>query len=225
LTPDTLDLVMGWASLVLTLMVFSYILGDNALYRIAVHILIGAAAAYVAIVATESILVPWLNDTVLAKQGDRSDEAMTAIRVFGAVPFLIGALLLLKSSPRLAPVGNLGMAFLIGVGVAVAIVGTIAGTLIPLARDSGEMLGDEAVDGIIMLIGVITTLIYFQYIAVQRGGEVQRARPVRILSAIGQLFITIALGALYGGIMLTSLTIFSGVVRQQLEFILDKVGG
>ena len=33
------------------------------------------------------------------------------------------------------------------------------------------------------------------------------------------------LGTLYAGAILTSLAIFSGVVRDQLEFILDKVGG
>ena len=44
MTPDKLDLIAGWVSLVLTLMVFSYLLGDNVLYRLAIHVLVGVAA-------------------------------------------------------------------------------------------------------------------------------------------------------------------------------------
>ncbi|MBN1963983.1 MAG: hypothetical protein JW910_05020 [Anaerolineae bacterium] len=225
MTPETLDLIAGWASLVLTLLVFSYLLGDNALYRIAVHILVGVAAGYVAIVAVESVLIPWLNDTLLADQGSRDTGTMTALRVLGTIPLLFGVLLLFKFSPGLAPIGNLGLAVLIGVGAAVAIVGAVAGTVIPLAREAGETLGDSAVDGIVILIGVITTLMYFQYLAVEREGKVERPRPFRPFSAIGQFFISLTLGALYAGAILTSLAVFSDVVRVQLQFILDRVGG
>jgi hypothetical protein len=225
LTPENLDLIAGWVSLVLTLLVFSYLLGDNFLYRIAVHVLVGAAAGYIAVTTVESVLVPWLNATLLADQGDRSDALIGAIRVLGAVPFLIGVLLLFKFSPRLAPVGNLGLAVLIGVGTAVAVVGAVAGTVIPLAREAGERIGDSAVDGIIILGGTIATLVYFQYWAVERQGEVRRPRPFPWLGAAGQFFISLALGAFYGAAILTSLAIFSDVVRAQLEFILDRIGG
>jgi hypothetical protein len=225
LTPENLDLIAGWASLVLTLLVFSYLLGDNFLYRIAVHILVGVAAGYITVVATESVLVPWLDNTLLAETGDRDAATMTALRVTGTVPFLFGALLLLKSSARLAPIGNLGLAFLIGIGTAVAIVGAVAGTVVPLAREAGETLGDEAVDGTVILIGVVTTLAYFQYLAVERGGKIQRARPFQALGIVGQFFVTLTLGALYAGAILTSMAVFSDVIREQLEFILDRVGG
>jgi hypothetical protein len=225
LTPENLDLIAGWVSLVLTLLVFSYLLGDNVLYRIAVFILVGVAAGYIAIVAVESVLIPWVNDTLLADQGTRTDATMSALRVVGTVPFLIGVLLLFKFSPRLAPLGNLGLAFIIGVGVAVAIVGAAAGTVIPLARESGQALGDDAVDGLVIVVGVITTLIYFQYLAVQRGGDIQRARPLRVLSFIGQGFISITLGALYAGAIITSITIFDDVIDGHLRFILERIGG
>jgi hypothetical protein len=39
------------------------------------------------------------------------------------------------------------------------------------------------------------------------------------------VFITLTLGALYAGAILTSLAIFSDVIREQLQFILDRVGG
>jgi len=229
MTPETLDLIAGWASLVLTLMIFSYLLGDNFLYRLAVSVLVGVAAGYVAVVAVESVIVPWIDVTLLAERGDLSQTTLNGLRAVGAVPFLIGALLLFKVSPRLAPVGNLGLAFLIGTGAAVAIVGAAGGTIIPLAREAGGAIEDDSagsiVEGVVMLLGVITTLIYFQYLAAERGGRIGRPRGLGTLAAAGQGVVMITLGTLYAGAILTSLTIFSGVVRDQLEFILDKVGG
>jgi hypothetical protein len=225
LTPENLDLIGGWVSLVLTLLVFSYLLGDNFLYRIALHVLVGVAAGYTVIVALESVLVPWLNETLLANSDGRSAATMSALRMIGLIPFLIGVLLLFKLSPRLAPVGDLGLALVIGAGVAVAIVGAVAGTVDPLAREAGERIGDDAFNGAVILVGVITTLLYFQYFAIERQGKVQRPRLFRLIGAVGQFFVMLTLGALYAGAILTSLAIFSDVIRAQLEFILDRVGG
>lgn len=225
MTPDTLDLIAGWVSLVLTLMVFSYLLGDNVLYRLAIHVLVGVAAAYAAIVAVESVIVPWLNDTLLIESGAYDDATVTALRALGTVPFLVGVLLLFKFSPRLAPVGNLGLAFVIGVGLAVALVGAVAGTIVPLVQEAGRSIEDSTRDGIVIIVGAITTLIYFQYFAVERGGERKRPAALRALSGIGRVFVMLTLGALYAGAILTSITVFSDVFRAQLEFILDRVGG
>jgi hypothetical protein len=224
-TPDTLDLMAGWASLVLTLLVFSYLLGDNVLYRIAIHVLVGVAAGYIAVVAVESVLVPWLNDTLLAEQGARSDATMVSLRVIGAVPFLFGVLLLFKMSPRLAPVGNLGLAVVIGIGTAVAVVGAVAGTVIPLAREAGDAMGDDILEGLIIVVGTVTTLLYFQYWVVERDGEIRAPRLLRPLGAVGRLFVMVALGALYAGAIVTSITIFGDVIDAQIRFILDRVGG
>lgn len=225
MTPDTLDLIAGWVSLVLTLMVFSYLLGDNVLYRLALHVLIGVAAAYAAIVAVESVLVPWVEETLLAERAGRDTATLAALRVTGAIPLLLGALLLFKFSARLAPVGDLGLAFVIGVGVAVAITGAVAGTLVPLVRDTGRSIADRPLNGVILIVGAISTLLYFQYFAVERRGVIRRPAALRGLSAIGQAFVMIALGAIYAGVILTSLTIFSDVIRKQLEFILNRIGG
>ena len=45
---DFTSLIGGALGFLLTLCVFSYLLGDNALFRIAIHIFIGTAAGFVA---------------------------------------------------------------------------------------------------------------------------------------------------------------------------------
>src|SRR5258706_10666551 len=100
LPPEMLDRTATIAGAVLTLMVFSYLLGDNFLYRIAIHIFIGAAAAYTVIVAVESVIVPWVTITLVDPNGGIPQ------RIYGIIPFLIGFLLLLKLIPTLSRVGN-----------------------------------------------------------------------------------------------------------------------
>jgi hypothetical protein len=54
---------------------------------------------------------------------------------------------------------------------------------------------------------------------------VKRPRGLSVISRVGQAVIALTLGALYAGAILTSLAVFSDVIRQQLEFILDRIGG
>ncbi len=224
MTPEQLDLIAGWAAFVLTLMVFSYLVRDNFLYRIAVHILVGAAAGYIAIAAVMDVIIPWIEATSLTD--DSNVDA--GVRALGLFPILIGLMLFLKSSPRLAHVGNFGSLVVLGIGTGVALVGVVFGTIIPLVRDTGTDIHDEeAFNGFLMLAGTITTLIYFQYISRRRqeDGEPTQFLPIRLLSLVGQGFISVTLGAIYAGAILTSLSIFSRIINEQLHFLLERIGG
>ena len=139
----------------------------------------------------------------------------------GFIPVLLMLLLLFKTSPRLARFGNLGIAFIIGVGAAVALVGAIAGTLIPLVSATvNEGQEDNLVDAIVIFIGVVSSLVYFQYLARRMpDDQIEHIRPIKAISAIGQGFIVVTLGALYAAAILTSLTIFSERVSYMLTHI------
>jgi len=218
---ETLDLGAGILSLVLTLCIFSYLLGDNFLYRTAVHILVGATAGYIMVIALESAVLPWINLTILGDEG-----TSLGARIFGVFPFLLGLSLLLKYSPTLAPLGNLGMAFIVGVGTAVAIVGATAGTIAPLIRATNTSFDEHnLLNALVIAFGTVGTLVYFQYLAKRRvDGSITRRRPLQVLAWVGQGVVMITFGALYAGIMLTSLSVFSGVIAQQLAFILKQIG-
>ncbi len=198
-------------------MVYSYLIRDNFLYRLAVYVFVGMAAGYISIITFESVLTPWLETTLGSGEAGRM--------VLGVMPFILVLLLLFKSSTRLASFGNLGIAFVIGVGAAVALVGALVGTLIPFARlTAGE--GGAAddfrgtVEAIIILVGVVSSLVYFQYIARRTPlGEVKRGRTVQAISFVGQGFIVVTLGAIYGAAILTSLTIFS----ERIGFIVNQL--
>lgn len=222
MTAENLDLFAGWASLVLTLLVFSYLLADNFLYRITVHILIGTTAAYAAIVAVQNVIIPWVELTVLS---DSADELLS-FRILGIIPFLLGVSLLLKNVPRYAPIANLGLAVVIGVGTGVAVVGAVVGTIVPMVRDTGDAFDQQnALSAVILTLGTIATLAYFQYLARRQvDGTITRSRPGLVLAGIGRVFLAITFGAIYAGAVITSLSVFSGVVDVQLSFLLEQIG-
>jgi hypothetical protein len=190
----SLETIVGF---VITLLVFSYLLGDNLLYRLAVYVFVGTTAGYTAVVIVENVIVPVL-------LGD------TAGLVIGGMALVLTGLLALKAIPFLRPLGNLALAFLIAVGASVAVVGAVTGTLLPLSlstvRPSGSLLNSA-----VLVLGVICSLVYFQYAARRRpDGQVQRGTLIRSLGVIGEGFITVTLGAVYGAAILSSLSVLTG---------------
>ena len=205
-----------WAGLILSLMVFSYLLGDNFLYRLAVYIFVGLAAAFVTIVTVESVLIPWLSTTIAAPNATGGQRAL------GLIPLVLGLLLLFKTTPRIGRLGNLALAFIIAVGAAVAIVGALSGTLIPLMNATAQTVNSDLLNGFILVIGVISSLTYFQYLGRRApGGGFRQSLPIQFLRTIGRGFIVVTLGALYGGAILTGLTVFS----ERIAYILSRIGG
>ncbi|MBI1258763.1 MAG: hypothetical protein GC204_14940 [Chloroflexi bacterium] len=209
------DQIGLWIGFILTLMVFSYLLGDNFLYRLAIYVFVGLAAGFVTMATVESVLLPWLRATL--QNGDMSGK------LIGAIPLVLGLLLLLKSRPRFNRLGNLGLAFVVGIGTAIALVGAISGTLLPLANATASSVAADALNGFILVLGVVSTLVYFQYMArrVPGGTETRRGLVVRAVGAVGQGFIVVTLGALYGGAILSGLVVFS----ERIAFILTRIGG
>jgi len=198
------DLVGAILGFVLTLMVVSYVIKDNALFRLAVHIFIGVAAGYATVLVIYNVLwyqllVPLLNNPL---------KQLSLV----APPLLLGIWLLTKASPRLSRVGSPVVAFLVGVGAATAISGAISGTLFPQVGAtinlfdlgatglSGSKLLGWVVNALLILIGTITSLAYFHFGVRSRGDQTaQRPLWIEILSQIGQVFIAVALGTLFAG--------------------------
>jgi hypothetical protein len=181
-----------------------------------VYVFIGLAAGYIAVVTWDSVIWPWINGTVL-----NLAAGLPGI-ITGLIPLLLGLLLLLKASPSFGRLGHLALAFVIGIGTAVALVGAIAGTLLPLAGGTSSAVGVNAVNGTLLLLGVICTLVYFQYLARRLpDGRVRRRLHIRALAFVGQGVVVITLGALYAAAILTSLTIFS----ERVGFLLARVVG
>ncbi len=196
---------------VLTLMVFSYIFGDNFLFRLATHIFIGVAAGYAAVMVVYNIIIPMI-----------ARPTAEATRL--GPPLILGAWLLTKTSPRLSRLGNPVVAYLVGVGSAAAIFGALLGTIYPLVDQSTrELAGRDAgyilIFGIVILLGTVTTLVYFHYGAHPTPSGATRRNPlIEILAWFGQFFIVVTLGAIFAGVLLAVLTTFIERIRFVWDF-------
>lgn len=196
----TLDVIGAGLGLVLTLMIFSYVLGDNPLFRIAVYLFIGAAAGYAVVVATQNVLIPQLIAPILALSG--GSLAPGALGVLG-MSWVLALLLLLKLNPGNA-VGRFPLALLAGVGAAVAVGGAITGTLLPQTNatlfviqfNNAELLAT----GAIVATGVISTLLAFHY-GVRYDGQTVQPLLIRLITPVGQTFVGIAFGVMYAGLI------------------------
>jgi len=205
-----------------TLLVFSYILGDNPLFRLTLHLFIGVTAGYAAMVAIYSVILPRLAVPLLSNN--------TGEQLLTLIPLLLSILLLTKIVPQLSRLGNVSMAFLVGVGAASAIGGAVTGTLFPQTtasinlfdlqaiQTSGRNLWFQLVNSLIILIGTITTLAYFHFGTQARLNKVANRRAgIESLGQIGQLFIAITFGVLFAGVYSAALS----ALIERLTFIVD----
>jgi hypothetical protein len=216
-SPNIIDLITGGISFLLTLMVLSYLIGDNPAFRVAIYIFIGVSAGYAAAVAWHQVLYPRLIIPLVS--GNLPD------RFLAIVPLVLGLLLLLKLSPRSARLGTPSVAFLVGVGAAVAVGGAVMGTLFPQTWASMRVLDlstagqyklEHLSEGIVMLIGTISALVYFHFGAKATATGPQRSKLVRGLSWVGQVFIAITFGVLFAGVFVAAMT----ALIERLNFII-----
>ena len=209
------DLLSTFVSLIITILILSYLIGDNPLFRATIYVFVGVSAGYVAAVAWNQVILPLLIRPVLS--GTVFSNAWQAALLF--VPLIGSGLLLTKASPRLSGLGQLPMAYLVGVGAAVTIGGAVLGTLLPqisatfggfdvsLAVSRGINPAFMILNGTLILLGVVGTLAYFHFGARQKAdGSVKRNFLVEILTLVGRLYIAITFGVLFAGVYMAALT-------------------
>lgn len=209
----------------LTLMVFSYIFGDNVLFKLASHIFVGVAVGYAILVVWYQVFYP----------------ALTSGNLISVLPALILCVLLIfKIRPTQGGVtnalGSLALAFVLGVGAALAVGGALFGTLLPQTstlanislnlnhypdteNDVGLVIW---LNNIIIVLGTIGTFFYFTF-AVRSEGVLGGLREsfVRFWAGMGRLMLIFTLGALFAN------TVGSRVALlvSRLQFLMGLFGG
>ena len=216
----SIELISALIGLVLTLMVFSYLIGDNLLFRLAIYLFIGVSSGYAATIIWTVVLLPRLQQLSL---NDPTQLAM------GSIPFLLGLTLLAKLSPRTAGLGSFAMALLVGVGAATALSGAVVGTLIPQSRAAMDMFTlpnpGQFIRGLFMLGGTVLTLAYFQFSAKRApDGSVNRNAIINILAIGGRIFIAITFGVLFAGVYLAALTAMIERLSTMINFVKSLSG-
>lgn len=210
-----LELIAMAVGALLTILVFSYLLGDHFLYRLALHLFLGALVGYafgmvISEVWDKLIADPWREDF--------------SGNLFLIIPVGIGlGLLIFKSIPRLAYIGNFFLSPLIGFGIAVALVGAFIGTLKPQFEATANVTSTTPPEGILIAIGTVCTLLAFDFTFTQKqrglGGTL--GNIIKLFGKAGQLFLTIAFGVAFAGAITAALTIFIGRIQFLIETVVE----
>ena len=215
----SIEFLSAAVGLILTVLIFSYLIGDNPMFRLAVYLFIGVASGYGATVVWYYVLIPKLFDPL------RSGNLVSI------VPLLLCVSLLTKLSPRISWMGNIAMAILVGVGAAAAVGGAVIGTLIPQVRAAVDALDIRSapggaqtmailLNGLVMLAGTVFTLGYFQFTAGRAPDGTPKRNPLfEGIAWVGRIFIAITFGVIFAGVYMAALT----AMIERLVFIINFI--
>ena len=174
----------------LTLAIYSFLYKDNPFYKIAEHVFAGISAGYYVGLIWHSIIKQQLILPLFV------DAQYLLI-----VPGILGILMFSRFFPKIAWVSRVSLAFVIGNTAGIYLIQQIHGLVIPQVRST--FLALSSFSGIIMVIGVISTLIYFYFSKEHKGA-------LGFVAQVGIWFIMIAFGASFGYTVMARISLLIG---------------
>ncbi len=186
---------------VLTVAVFSFLYGDNPIYRAAESLLIGLSIGYAVVIAWNAAVIGQLWGPLTS--GERFDLL---------IPAALALLLLARVNPKWGRWSRVPLAILIGAGAGVAIPAMLeARTVSQVLATIGPLWGDAGIDfgRIVLVVGVLCTLAYFYFTKPQTGALGQ-------VSKIGVLFLMLFFGTTFGYTVMSRMSLLIG----RLDFLL-----
>ena len=192
-----------WVAAFFTLFIFSFLYRDNPFYKIAESVVVGVSAAYWMVVGFWTTIVPnllgklapeWINSWAMPGLDTEAEYIYL-------VPLIMGIMLIWRLAPKGGWISRWPLAFIIGTTAGIRLIGfihadflgQIRNTIMSLAVYSPETGFNvwDSIKNIIIVIGVLTTIVYF-YFSIEHEGLVGQTAKV------GIWFLMITFGAAFG---------------------------
>ena len=194
-----------WLAAFLTLCIFSFLYRDNILYRFAEHLFVGVSAGYLVALTWHNQIRPNLIEPLFI-QGN----------LLYIIPLLFALCYFTRFIPRFNHFIRLPIAFVLGWGSGVAIPAFFQRDI--LRQMQGTLLVKEAFTqwdtglwAVVILIGVISTLIYFFFSRERKG-------VIKPVANLGIIFIMLGFGASFGYTVMARISLLIG----RLQFLLGE---
>ncbi|MDP2858250.1 MAG: hypothetical protein Q8P50_09770 [Bacillota bacterium] len=191
-----MSVTQNWLAAILTLMLFSYLWKENAVYRLAEHLMVGLAAAHGMVMSWDNYLKPTITDTI-PKQGE----------YHLIIPAILGILIYARYSKQYQWVARIPMSFWVGYGVGYTLA-FVPRTFLLQVIDSFIAL--DSFDNVLFFILLAATIVYFMFTVRKEG------TATGIVSTVGRYAIMIGLGASFGNTVQGRISLFLG----RLQFLL-----
>ena len=173
-----------WVAAIFTLAIFSFLYKDNPFFKFAEHLLVGVSAGYYLVqyffsAAYKKLVVPvFINHDYLLIVGG-----------------ILGIMMFTRLSRRAEWISRYPVAFYVAAWAGYVIPSYIQVRILQQAESTmfnpAEVSLKEAVSLVVLLVGVVTTLIYFYFSSEHRGA-------LKGISRIGITFLMIGFGATFG---------------------------
>ncbi len=192
-----------------TLSLYSFLYKDNPLFKVAEHVYVGVAAAYVFGITWYNVFLDDIIRTFFDLGGAGAGGHDPWVMLF---PTFLGLLMLTRFSRRFGWLSRLSFAFVVGVGAGLTIPRYLSSFVLAQIEPSLRpiTLSLEGLNLILILVGVLTVLIYF-FFSVEHTGAVGHA------SKVGIWFLMISFGASFGYTVMARLSLLIG----RVSFLLD----
>ncbi|MFH1372243.1 MAG: hypothetical protein ABII79_00385 [bacterium] len=192
------ELIPIWVAAFFTLAIFSFLYKDNPFYRLAEHIFAGLSAGYYIGLIWESVIIQQLWDPMLGGSW------------WLVIPGLLGVMMFARLWPKISWVSRIALAFVMGNTAGIFLVTQLHGIVLPQMQDTMLPLG--GVDGfasallaVVIVVGTISTLIYFYFSKEHKG-------VFGITAKVGIWFIMVSFGAHFGYTVMGRISLLIGRV-------------
>lgn len=181
-----------WIAALLTLSIYSFLYKDNIFYKIAEKILVGISIGYY-------LSVYWHN-TIIAKVYNPIVQDKNFLVI---IPLLLGLLMFSRLFKGREYLSRIPIAFVVGTGTGMAVPSSFENLF---SQVGGTMPDAFTVGNIVIIIGVLSTLVYF-FFSVEHKGIVGK------ISRVGITFIMIGFGAAFGATIMARISLFIGRIQ------------
>ena len=189
-----------WIAAGLTLCIFSFLYKDNPFYKFAEHLYVGSSATYMLVYVYFFSVKPMLIDKFNTSTG--------VAKWILIIPTFLGIAFLLRLIPRISWISRWAIAFTVGIGAGIGITTGIHGYVLPQVKATflpfvvqGNIL--ESINNIILVIGTLTTILYFYFSKEHKGAF---KIPIRV----GMAFIMVSFGASFGYTVMARFSLLIG---------------
>ncbi|QDU10130.1 hypothetical protein [Gimesia aquarii] len=214
-----------WVAAFCTLAIFSFLYGDNPLYKFTEAVFVGVSAAYAMVVAFWTEIVTNLFAKLfpgfarMSFLPDISEDVQSDLLYL--IPLVLSVLLLWRLAPKGSWIARWPLAFFIGATAGIRLIsyleadfiGQIQNTIMPfIVFDSkGSFLWIESLRNTIVILGVTSCMVYFFF-------SIEHEGVVKYISRLGVWFLMVTFGASFAYTVMGRIALLSG----RLDFLFNN---
>jgi len=185
-----------WCAALMTLFIYSFIFVDNPFYKFAEHAYVGVAAAYGMVLQIDNMIRPTVKNYI-GRDG----------KYYLIIPIILGLLIYTRYFKSISYLSRYCVSFMVGVGAGVVLARDFRSSFVVQLTDTMRPIsGAGAIENLVVMIGVVTTLTYFFFTLEHKGF-------IGVTAKIGRFTMMVALGAAFGNTVMARVSLFLGRVQ------------